>query len=357
MNKRLLLIISLISFLSSFATGARSQGVADNPVDLIADQIAQDLQAKKTITSIGVINFSDLDGRATTAGKYISEEFSNALAGKAQGMQVIDRNYLNGIVSQNNLFAHGMVPDEVKKLGTMAATGAIATGTVVPLGDSIKLTVKIISTENGAIVTTKQASIPRTEDINMLLASDTPGQPAPAQGGAAQTAPAQETASTPAAATSSSAPQPSPENPPIEIEKGGIHGRISQCTLTAGDQLVCSVILTNTQDDSITTPFCASMGSYCAAKGTERPSMIYGDDGTPYPTVLAIGNEVIDDSRTQSDITLLPGVPLKVDVATEKVNAGIKTATVRISCGRGDGFPTSKVIEDFIFKNVPVVRE
>lgn len=61
-------------------------------------------------------------------------------------------------------------PKTVIKLDDMAGIEVIITGTVTPMDNSIKLTVKATDVTRGVVIAAEYGSVPRTEAINDHLA-------------------------------------------------------------------------------------------------------------------------------------------------------------------------------------------
>jgi TolB-like protein len=131
----------------------------------MAEQIAQ--TEKK---NIAVVDFTDLQGNVTELGRFIAEEFSVSLAGAGKGFEVVDRTHLKSIIAEHKLSAKGIMdPNTSRQLGKIAGIGALITGTITPLGDSVRISVKVLDTETAKIITAKRGSIAKTKAIEELL--------------------------------------------------------------------------------------------------------------------------------------------------------------------------------------------
>lgn len=124
-------------------------------------------------TSIGVIDFMDLQGNINELGRFIAEEISVDLTTSAKNIQVVDRLYLKNILREHMLSVSGLVdPKTTKKLGQISGIGAIVTGAVTPFGETIRITCKIIATDTAKVIGAAKGEIPRTQAIEGLMAKE-----------------------------------------------------------------------------------------------------------------------------------------------------------------------------------------
>jgi TolB-like protein len=141
------------------------------------DMSALSLSLARSIESKGkhrvaVVDFTDLQGNVTELGRYLAEELSVSLFNNAKGFEVIDRTHLNSIVQEHKLSAKGLIdPATARKLGEIVGADALVTGTLTPLGDSVRLTMKVIDANTGVLVAASVAEIPKIKAIDALLGS------------------------------------------------------------------------------------------------------------------------------------------------------------------------------------------
>jgi len=195
----------------------------------MAEKIAN--SGKKTIA---VVDFVDLQGNITELGRYLAEEFSVDLAGANKGFEVIDRTYLKSILKEHKLSLTGLIdPSTVKKLGKITGADAIITGTTIPLGDIVRVTVKVLDTETARVITASAANIAKTKAIEELLASEI-ATPAISTGG-----------SSPASGRTS-------EGMGATIQKVESHNfifELKECRLSGGS-ITCKFLTTNNGTDN-----------------------------------------------------------------------------------------------------------
>ena len=147
----------------------------------LADNIGK--SGKKTVA---VVDFTNLEGEVIELGRFLAEEFSVALTQKAAGFEVIDRTYLKAIIQEHKLSATGLIdPLTARKLGQFAGVEALVTGSITPLGDSVRVSVKILDTTTARVIAAATADIPKTKAIEELLSksvqNNSSGEAAPPQ--------------------------------------------------------------------------------------------------------------------------------------------------------------------------------
>jgi TolB-like protein len=167
----------------SIATPQRAQGYEKELAGLAAS-ISEAIE-KAGKTSVAVVDFSDLQGSVTELGRFMAEELSVRLITSGKGISIVDRASLRFIVAEQKLTIAGLVnPENAKKLGQMAGVDALVMGTITPLGDSIRVTLKVVATDTVRVVAAAAGSIAKTPAITELLSRgiETPGAGArPAQ--------------------------------------------------------------------------------------------------------------------------------------------------------------------------------
>ncbi len=140
----------------------------------LTEKLATKIQSvsKKKLT---VLDFTDLDGTTTDLGKYVAEQLTVNLVSGDRKFTVVDRANLRKLLAEHQLTAKGLVdPENAKKFAGLSGVDALIVGTVVPMSPNIKLTAKIISTENGDIIGAGQCSFKSDETVQPLLARKAP---------------------------------------------------------------------------------------------------------------------------------------------------------------------------------------
>jgi hypothetical protein len=108
-----------------------------------------------------VLDFVDLQGTPNELGRFLAQELSNQLVSVRKKMSFVDRANLQTLLKENNLSEIGLVnPESSKKLGKMIGIDAIIFGTLTPLGDKFRLSVRAVSVETGTIISSQAATLP-----------------------------------------------------------------------------------------------------------------------------------------------------------------------------------------------------
>jgi TolB-like protein len=118
---------------------------------------------------IAVVEFTDLDGKITELGKYLSEELITSLF-KTKKFEVVERQLLNKVIEEHKLNMVGLIdPKTAKEIGRILGVDALCSGTIADLVNSIKVNARLISTETGAIFAVASANIHKDEVVRKLM--------------------------------------------------------------------------------------------------------------------------------------------------------------------------------------------
>lgn len=121
-------------------------------------------------SAIAVLDFTDLQGRRTEFGRLISEEMSTAIVLQSEGINIIDRANLDKLLSESKLQRSGLVdPENIKRLGKITGASALVIGTYTLIGESVRITAKVITTDTAQIVAASKGTVTLTSDIQSLL--------------------------------------------------------------------------------------------------------------------------------------------------------------------------------------------
>jgi serine/threonine-protein kinase len=109
--------------------------------------------------SLGVTDFTDLNGQVTTAGQYVAEEISTSLA--MGGLPVVDRSQINRVLKDQGLSTAGALdPAAARKVGQAAGVDALVTGSVLRIGDTLRITAKLIDTASARMIAASRSTVP-----------------------------------------------------------------------------------------------------------------------------------------------------------------------------------------------------
>lgn len=141
------------------------------------------LLAKIEVTnqkSATVLDFTDLQGAPTELGRFLAQELSDQLVSAAKKISFVDRGNLQHLLRENKLSVEGLInPESSRKLGKLIGIDTLVFGTTTPIGNRIRLSVRVVNVETGKIVATEAANIPLTGGLGELynrgVAPGTPG--------------------------------------------------------------------------------------------------------------------------------------------------------------------------------------
>lgn len=164
-----------ISFLSVlliviFLSGMELSLAYEKEIKSLSSSLGESItnSGKKTVA---VVDFVDLQGNVTELGRFLAEELSVALSESGKGFEVIDRTHLKTLLKEHQLAMTGLIdPKTAKKIGEIAGVHVLVTGTLTPLGDSIRLAVKALDTGTSRMIGGTRGDIAKTRAIEELLA-------------------------------------------------------------------------------------------------------------------------------------------------------------------------------------------
>lgn len=173
---RAILLLTICSLL--LGNAAIHAQEMDKELSTLADQLAGKIkdQGKK---KIAVLDFTDLQGSSSgELGKYIAEQLTVDVVMEKRDFSVLDRANLKKILAEHKLTATGLVdPDNAKKLGMFAGVDALVMGTIVPKGNAISLTAKIITTDTAEIVGAAKAQFQSDKTVQELISKPATSDP------------------------------------------------------------------------------------------------------------------------------------------------------------------------------------
>ncbi len=170
----LLLILELTLVLPQVSHGASDyeDGIRELTKALMGEA------ARQKIQRLAVTDFTNLEGTVTPLGRFLAEELSASLT-QAESVQVLDRQQVNQLIrEQNKAGLSVMDPAALKKLGKAGRLDALVTGSALELATSVRLTVKMISTENASVTAAAKATLPKT-GVLVELAKGAPVEEVP----------------------------------------------------------------------------------------------------------------------------------------------------------------------------------
>lgn len=145
----------------------------ENELGAIAASIA-DAAAGSGKKIIAVTDFTDLAGNITEIGRFFAEEFLVALV-RTGKVEVIERSRLRKMLADSNISPSGTInPALAGQIGKVSGADIIVAGTVTALADNtLRLTVKVISSDSSNVVAAVGATIQRPRALDDLIKGDT----------------------------------------------------------------------------------------------------------------------------------------------------------------------------------------
>jgi TolB-like protein len=114
--------------------------------------------AEKDKFKIAVMEFKSLNAgtKNTTLGSMIAEMFTTEVV-NSNSFKIVEREQLNKILGELRIGQSGVLDTtDAQKLGKILGAGAIITGSVMKMGDSLRIDSRIIEVETGIIVSAER---------------------------------------------------------------------------------------------------------------------------------------------------------------------------------------------------------
>lgn len=134
----------------------------------LAVQIAESLDetGKKTVA---VVQFSNLDGRTTQFGQFVSEELTTQLF-KTKVFKVIERHLIARLVEEHQLGFSGLLDKtSVKEFGKVLGADAICSGTIADLGGGVRINARLIDVQDGSVFAVAAVQINKDDRVRTLM--------------------------------------------------------------------------------------------------------------------------------------------------------------------------------------------
>ncbi len=217
--KRRVVFTWVVAGILALAHSALADREFGSQAPLIAEEIAKSGKQR-----IAVVDFTDLQGNVTELGRFLAEELSVSLAAAAKGFDVIDRTYLENLLAEHRLSTKGLIDPQTTQRLKVAGVQGLLTGTVIPLRDTVRLTLKVLDVETAKISAPTEINIPKTPAIQAVIERGVEREPEvlPLSGG--------------------------PTSPRQRQVVGKVAFDLKGCRL-AGSSVVCSLAVTSTEED------------------------------------------------------------------------------------------------------------
>ena len=306
----------------------KAQKDAQKEIRILSISMAEKI-ANSGERTIAVVDFVDVQGNITELGRYLAEEFSVGLAGANKGFEVIDRTYLKSILKEHKLSLTGLIDSAtVKKLGKITGADAIVTGTTIPLGNIVRVTVKVLDTETARVISASAANIGNTQAIKNLLASKimTPvvraGRPSSAPGEMVATI--------------------------QKVESHNFTFELKECRLS-GNSITCKLLITNNAEDRYFKLYYREPDYF---DWWYPKSRMFDDLGNGYwADWIQIANKMSSSSYSELSVLLVSSVPTRAVLGFENVSPRARRISLlELGCAIKGGRFTVQ------FRNISVPR-
>ncbi|MBI3564884.1 MAG: hypothetical protein HY079_06800 [Elusimicrobia bacterium] len=146
--------------------------------DRLAAPLAKTARAHGRIR-LAVLPFAEVGGKGSTTGRIISERLIGPLAA-AEGLEVVERTLLDGVMKEQRLQVSGIVDQRsLKELGRVLGVDAIVTGTAIALKDDrVEVVARIIDAETARVLGVAETRVERDWNESMFDDSSWAGLPA-----------------------------------------------------------------------------------------------------------------------------------------------------------------------------------
>jgi TolB-like protein len=181
----------MLALVPPLTAAAPAPAGLDDGIHDLTSQIVPQVQ-KLGKKRVAVVDFAQLDGQVSDLGRYLAEELSAGLVLADASLHVVDRQHLARIIAEQKLSVTGVTePGAVQRLGQLAGAEVLVTGSIVGLGDRIRITAKLLSAATAQIVGAAETTVPYDADIQTLApnlargrGANSPAPLPPGRGGA-----------------------------------------------------------------------------------------------------------------------------------------------------------------------------
>jgi TolB-like protein len=282
-------------------------------IDDLSRQIENGITSSNSRT-VAVVEFGDLVGNVTNFGRFLAEELTTLLYQKR--FRVIERQLLRKVVEEQKLSLTGAIDQSsAQRLGKILGVGAIVSGTVTDLGQTLRVNARLISTETGEIVSVASVTIFKDESVIALMQQVT-------------TSGDKSSASSRPATTNS--PRPELSIAPAKVEAEFFTFELRRCRKSNISVLCEFVITNNDQDRQISLYSTRLYDEFGNEARSQRAEIANSDEST----------------------LLVSGVPVAARITFQGISpqaTKITLLTVRGSAARRRSF-------EAVFRNIPLTN-
>lgn len=299
---RPLIVLALVLLFTLSVTAQESE------IKSVADVLSHSL-SNSSRPRVAVVDFTDLCGSVTPLGRYVAEELETALANTGGSFDLIDRTRLKLIIEENKLPSQGIIdPSTARQLGKIAGVHILVTGTLVPMSDTVRMTIKALDTEDAHVVAAVPRNLLMTRDLREIIVS----------------APVTSCTLLPTDKVGDGHPpdqtriQPAP---PTVTEEQQFGFMLKSCVYS-GRSVICDLTVTNKADDRN-----LAIHSW----GTTK---MFDDQGREFSAnEIRLGSHSIANNCCEVTSELISGVSTPAQIIFEKVSSDIQSISkLEIAC-------------------------
>lgn len=167
-----LFIILLVALGHNF--NCLSQELLDLELKGLVEQLKIEVKHRMSGQTLAIADFVDENDNSSSLGRYLAEEFSYTLVNEATDFEVIDRTHLRTLLKEAKLGDKGMLdPNTVKSIGHLKGVSAVVYGKLIPLGNVVRIFIKIVILETQVNEIVIRGTLTRTKTLESLLGLST----------------------------------------------------------------------------------------------------------------------------------------------------------------------------------------
>lgn len=153
---RCLLIVCFLHCGTVALIARGSNPLEESGLEASIKQLAKDIAGQMTqrnISKIAIDDFTDLNGRKSALGDFISEELvTNFYMTGSGSFDVVERRELARVMKEQKLQSTGSLDrTSIAKIGKLLGVEAIVTGSIASWGKAIKINARMIGVENARV--------------------------------------------------------------------------------------------------------------------------------------------------------------------------------------------------------------
>jgi|GEM_PF-5708274 len=176
MIQRLTAQLALVACLVSLSGGwlraenppITQSGNWEGRIGNLADQLAAGLLASGR-PAIAVVEFTDIDGKPSRLGRFMSEELTTRLFQTGR-FRIIERPMLEKVFQEQNLGLSGYIDTATfAKVGRILGVEAIITGTVASMKSEIRVNARAIASVSASVLSAASVQLPVDARLKALM--------------------------------------------------------------------------------------------------------------------------------------------------------------------------------------------